>query len=141
MNNTPLTDEQRRGFAEFVKEAQKKYEQDFEKHLLAIKSEMSPRIESRSRVAQLMDDLRTLRAKVTDAADNLRRYGFRVIDDGIISVDYDIERDARRLYDEKVKEAREDHERTTAGFRKAIFDVYAAESLEDAREIVRGLVE
>jgi hypothetical protein len=28
--NTPLTDEQRRGFAELVKEAQKKFEQDFE---------------------------------------------------------------------------------------------------------------
>ncbi len=139
--NTPLTDEQRRGLADLVKEAQKKYEQDFEKHLLSIKSEMTPRMESRSKITQLMDDIRTLRSKLTDAADNLRRFGFRVVDDGIISVDYDIERDARRLYEEKVKEAREDHERTTAGFRKAVFDVYSADSLEDAREVVRGLVE
>jgi hypothetical protein len=139
--NTPLTDEQRRGFANLVKEAQKEYEQSFEKLLLSIKNEMSPRLESRSRVAQLMDDIRNFRAKLTDAADNLRRFGFRVIDDGIISVDYDIERDGRRLYEDKVKQAREDHERATAGFRKATFDVYAAESLEDARDIVRGLVE
>lgn len=137
----PVTDEQRRGFAELIKEAQKKYEQDFEKHLHAIKDETSPRIELRSRAAQLMTDLRNFRTKLTDVADQLRRHGYRVHDDGgIISVDYDIERDARRLHDEKVKEAREDHERATAGFRKAIFDVYAAESFEEARDIARRLV-
>lgn len=139
--NTQLTDEQRRGFAELIKETQKKYEQDFDKHLLTIKGEMSPRIELRSRAAQLMTDLRSFRTKLTDVADQLRRHGFRVVDDGgIISVDYDMERDAQRLHDVKVKEAREDHERNTAGFRKAIFDVYATESLEEAREIVRRLV-
>jgi hypothetical protein len=141
MNNTPLTDEQRRGFAELVKEAQKKFEQDFDKHLLTIKSEMSPRIDLRSKAAQLMSDLRSFRTKLTDVADQLRRYGYRVVDDGgIISVDYDIERDARRLQEDKVKEAREDHERATAGFRKAIFDVYSADSLEEAREVARRLV-
>ena len=139
--NTQLTDEQRRGFAELVKEAQKKYEQDFDKVLHSIKDEMAPRLESRSRTAQLMNDLRNFRTKLTDVADQLRRYGYRVLDDGgIISVDFDIERDARRLHDEKVKEAREDRERATAGFRKAIFDVYSAESLEDARSIVSRLV-
>jgi len=137
----PVTDEQRRGFADLIKEAHKKYEQDFEKHLLAIKDETSPRIEARSRATQLMNDIRSFRGKLTDALDQLRRVGFRVLDDGgIISVDYDIERDARRLHDEKVKEAREDHERATAGFRKAIFDVYAAESFEEARDIARRLV-
>ena len=141
MNNNTLTDEQRRAFADLIKEVQKKYEQDFNNHLLGLKAEVAPRLESRSKISQLMDDIRNFRSKLSEAADSLRRFGFRVIDDGMISVDYDVERDAQRLYEQKARQAREDHEQASTGFRKAIFDVWSAETAEEAREIVRRLVE
>ncbi len=135
-----LTDEQRKAFSELIKEAEKKYEQQFDVHLRTLKNDIAPRLEAKSRVKQLMDDIRNWRSKLAEAADSLRRLGFRVVDDGMISIDYDLDHDAKRRYEQSLRQAEEDHEQSLMGFRKAIFDVWSARSPDEARDIVRRLI-
>jgi hypothetical protein len=87
-----------------------------------------------------MEEIRTLRSKLTENADHLRRMGFRVVDDGLISIDYDVDRDARRELDEAKRAAYEEHEGSLAKFRKAIFDIWSVSTADEAREIVRRLM-
>jgi hypothetical protein len=138
--DTQITDEQRKAFSDLIKEAEQKHQQQFENQLHILKEEITPRLEAKSKVKQWMDDIRILRAKLADAADGLRKHGFRVVDDGLISIDYDIDQDARRRFDQSIREAREDNERSHEEFRKAIFDVWSAKTTDEAREIVRRLI-
>jgi len=140
MYENQLTDEQRKAFAELIKETEKRYETRFSDSLRSLKDELAPKIEAKSRVRQLMEDIRNLRSKLAEAADGLRRMGFRVVDDGMISIDYDVDRDARRQLDELKRSAHEEHEETLAKFRKAIFDVWSAKTADEATEIVRRLM-
>lgn len=140
MNETLITDEQRKAFADLIKESEKRHEQMFGDYLKSLKDEVAPKLEAKSRVRQFMDDLRNFRAKTAEAADGLRRLGFRVVDDGLISVDIDVDRDARRQLEEARRSAYAEHEEQSAKFRKAIFDVWSAKTADEAREIVRRLM-
>lgn len=140
MNETLITDEQRKAFADLIKESEKRQEQMFGDYLKSLKDEVAPKLEAKSRVRQFMDDLRNFRAKASEAADGLRHLGFRVVDDGLISVDIDVDRDARRQLEEARRSAYAEHEEQSAKFRKAIFDVWSARTADEAREIVRRLM-
>lgn len=140
MTENQLTDEQRKAFSDLIKEAEQKHQQQFELNLRMLKDEIAPRLEAKSRVKQIMDDIRNWRSKLAEAANTLRRMGFRVVDDGMISIDYDFDSDARRNYDQSIREAQEENQRSTARFRKAIFDVWSARSVDEAQEIVRRLI-
>jgi len=140
MYDTQITDEQRKAFSELIKEAQRNYESKFDSHLRSLKEEIVPKLEAKSKVKQLMDDIRNWRGKAADAADGLRRLGFRVVDDGMISIDYDIDTHARRQLEERLRDAYKDHEETMASFRKSVFDVWSAKTPDEAREIVREVM-
>src|SRR5713226_9558055 len=137
MNETTITDEQRKAFADLIKESEKRYETKFNDYFRSLKDQLAPKVEAKSRIRQLMEDVRNLRTKLAEAADGLRRMGFRVVDDGFISVDYEVSRDVSREYEEAKRSAYEDHEESLAKFRKAIFDVWSSQSPDEAREIVR----
>ena len=140
MNENLLTDEQRKAFADLIKESEKRYEVNFNESLRSLKEELAPKVEAKSKVRQFMEDMRILRGKLAETADGLRRMGFRVVDDGMISIDYDLDRDARRQLDELKHSAHEEHESTLGKFRKAIFDVWSAKTADEASEIVRRLM-
>lgn len=140
MNDTYLSDDQRKAFADLIKESQKRYESKFEDYLRSLKNDLTPKLEARSRVRELMESIRTLRGKLSEAADNLRRLGFRVVDNGMISIDYDLGGDVRRELEDAKHSAHEEHEASIAKFRKAIFDVWSAKSTDEAREIVQRLM-
>jgi Spy/CpxP family protein refolding chaperone len=138
MNDTPITDEQRKAFADLIKESEKRQEQMFGDYLKSLKDEVAPKLEAKSRTRQFMDDIRNFRAKLSEAAaEGLRRLGFRLVDDGLISIDIDVDRDSRRQFDEARRSAYAEHEEQSAKYRKAIFDVWSAKTADEAREIVR----
>jgi Spy/CpxP family protein refolding chaperone len=87
-----------------------------------------------------MEEIRSLRSKISEAAENLRRMGFRVLDDGLISVDYDVTRDARRELEESIKATEVERDQQEAKYRKALFDVWSSQSVDQAREIVSRIV-
>jgi len=140
MNEYTITDEQRKAFAELIKQNQQRFEDRFAGYLKSLKEEWSPRLEERSRVRRVMDDIRNLRSKISESAEALRRMGFKVVDDGLISIDYDVTGEARREFGEAVKSVEVERDQQEARYRKALFDVWSAPSVEQAREVVGRFV-
>ena len=131
-----ITDEQRKAFSDLIKQQQTRFADRYNGYVKSLKSEWSPRLEERSKVHKVMEEIRNLRSKLSEHADNLRRLGFRVVDDGFISVDYANTGDNHREFNEALKAAEIEREQQDSRFRKAFFDVWSAESVDEAREIV-----
>lgn len=134
-----LTDDQKRAFAEMVRDAQKRFESDFDGYLSSLKHDLTPKLEARARVRGLMESVRTLKSKLAEAAQGLRKLGFHV-DEGMISVDYDIQGDARAEMEEVQRAAMQEREKSITKFRKAMFDVWSAENADDAKKIVEAVL-
>lgn len=134
-----LTDDQKRAYAEMVRDAEKRFESDFDGYLNSLKHDLTPKIEARARVRGLMDTVRTLKSKLSEAAMGLRKLGFHV-DEGMIAVDYDTQGDARREMEEVQRAALQEREKSIVKFRKAIFDVWSAENADDAKKIVEAVL-
>lgn len=135
-----MTDEQRKAFAELIKQSQSRFEDRCNAYLKSVKDEWAPKLDERSKVRRFMEEIRSLRSKISEAAENLRRMGFRVVDDGLISVDYDVTRDARRELDDSIKATEIERDQQEARYRKALFDVWSSQSVGQAREIVSRVV-
>src|ERR1700688_3831162 len=99
MYDSLISDDQRKAFADLIKEAQRRYEAGFEDYLSALKSELTPKLEAKSRTHALMESVRNLRGKLSEALHGLRKMGFHV-DEGMISIDYDNRDTVRRELDE-----------------------------------------
>jgi hypothetical protein len=136
MNDQPITDEQRKAFAELIRQQQKRYGDRYGEYLKSLRQEWGPRIDGMSKARRVMDDIRNLRSKISDAAENLRRMGFRVVDDGLISVDLENAGGDRRDMEEAIKAAEIEREQQDATFRRAFFDLWSTKSVDEAREIV-----
>ena len=137
--STRLTDDQKRAFAEMVRDAQKRFESDFDGYLSSLKHDLTPKIEARARVRGLMDSVRVLKSKLSEAANGLRKLGFHV-DEGMISVDYDNRSDVRRELEEVQRSALEEREKSMAKFRKAMFEIWSAENADEAKKIVEAVL-
>jgi len=140
MNENILTDEQRKAFADLIKESERRYESNFNESLRSLKEELAPKVEAKSKVRQFMEDMRVLRGKLAETADGLRRMGFRVVDDGMISIDYDVDRDARRQLDELNTNAHEEHESHSESFARRSSMCGQQKHRNEASEIVRRLM-
>jgi len=139
-NMNTITDEQRKAFSELIKQQQSRFSDRYHGYLKNLKAEWAPKLEERSKVGRVTEEIRNLRAKLSDAANQLRRMGFRVVDDGFISVDYDGTGEAHREFEQSLRAVEIEKDQQEAKFRKAFFDVWSAESVDEAREIVAGLV-
>jgi len=140
MNGSTITDEQRKAFSELIKQQQNRFSDRYQRYLKDLKSEWAPKLEARSRVGRVTEEIRNLRAKLSEAANQLRHMGFRVVDDGFISVDYDGASDTSRELENSLKIAEVERDQQEARFRKAFFDVWSAQTVDEAREIVAGVV-
>jgi hypothetical protein len=140
MTENTITDEQRKAFAELIKQSQTRFEDRYNGYLKSLKDEWAPKLDDRSKVRRFTEEIRNLRSKLSDAADNLRRMGFRVVDDGFISVDHDVTNNARRELDENIRSAEAERDQEEAKFRKAYFNVWSAQSVDEAKEIVSRLL-
>jgi hypothetical protein len=136
MNDNSITDEQRKAFAELIKQQQTRFEDRYNGHLKSLREEWAPKLDDRSKVRRFTEEIRNLRSKLSEAADNLRRMGFRVVDDGFISVDHDVTNNARRELEDTVRAAEVERDQEEAKFRKAFFNVWSAQSVDEAKEIV-----
>jgi hypothetical protein len=136
MNDQPISDEQRKAFAELIKQQQKRYGDRFGEYLKSLKQEWGPKLDERSRARRVMEDIRNLRSKISEAAEHLRHMGFRVVDDGLISVDLERPGADRRDMEEAMKAAEIEREQNEAVFRKAFFDLWSTKSVDEAQEIV-----
>jgi len=137
--STRLTDDQKRAFAEIIRDTQKRFESDFDGYLGSLKQDLSPKIEARARVRGLMDTIRTLKGRLAEAAGGLRKLGFHV-DEGMISIDYDTQGDMRREMEEVQRSAMQEREKSIAKFRKAVFDVWSADDAGEAKKIVESVL-
>jgi hypothetical protein len=140
MTENTITDEQRKAFAELIKQSQTRFEDRYNGYLKSLKEEWAPKLDDRSKVRRFTEEIRNLRSKLSEAADNLRRMGFRVVDDGFISVDHDVTNTARRELDENIRTAEAERNQEEAKFRKAYFNVWSAQSVDEAKEIVSRLL-
>ena len=130
-----ITDDQRKAFAELVKDAERRFESNFNEHYKQLKQDLSPKLEARSRVKEMMENVRSLRGKLGESLNGLRHLGYHV-DDGMIAIDYDTQGDARQELEQIKRSALEERDETVARYRKAIFDVWSAQDVEQAKQIV-----
>jgi hypothetical protein len=131
-----ITDEQRKAFSELIKQQQKRLADRYDGYMKSLRTEWEPKLQGRSKVQRVMEEIRHLRGKLSEHADNLRHLGYRVIDDGFISVDYDVAGDTTRQLEESIKAAEVERDQQESQFRRAFFDVWSAENVDEAREIV-----
>ncbi len=55
--STRLTDDQKRAFAEIIRDTQKRFESDFDGYLSSLTHHLSPKIDARARGRGLMDTI------------------------------------------------------------------------------------
>ncbi len=139
MYNTPITDEHRKAFADFIKDAERRYDADFNLNFDSLKHDLSNKFEGRTKVRQLLEMIRVLRGKLSEASAGLRRLGFQV-DDGIVTVDYESSGDPRRELEQVKSAVFEERDKNKAKFRQGIFNVLSAQTVEEARKIVEEIL-
>lgn len=138
-DQTPITDDQRKAFANLIKEAQQRYEREFDSRFKSLKDSYIPRFEAGSKAKQVIEQIRSLREKLSEQSDQLRRLGFRVVDDGFVSVDYDSSSQPYREYEQERNTLALEREEMLNSFRSSVFNVWSARTADEARDIVRSL--
>gem|GEM_PF-2524525 len=131
---TMITDDQRKAFADLIKDAARRFESGFNDYFKELKEDLTPKLEAKSRAKVMMENVRSLKGKLAESLNGLRRLGYQV-DDGMIAIDYDSHDDVRRELEEVKRSAVEERNKSIAKFRKAIFDVWSAQDVEQAKRI------
>jgi L-lactate utilization protein LutB len=135
-----MTDDQRRAFADLIKDAERRFESGFNDYFKELKDDLTPKLEAKSRAKVMMENVRSLRGKLAEGLNGLRRLGYNV-DDGMIAIDYDTHEDVRRELEEVKRSAIEERNKSIAKFRKAIFDVWSAQDVEQAKRIAAEVMQ
>jgi len=138
-DQTPITDDQRKAFANLIKEAQQRYERELDGRFKSLKDSYIPRFEAGSKAKQVIEQIRSLREKLSEASDQLRRLGFRVVDDGFVSVDYDSSSQPYREFEDEKTALMAERDQALDSFRRSVFNVWSARTADEARDIVRSL--
>jgi hypothetical protein len=138
-DQTPITDDQRKAFANLIKEAQQRYERELDGRFKSLKDSYIPRFEAGSKAKQVIEQIRSLREKLGEASDQLRRLGFRVVDDGFVSVDYDSSSQPYREFEHEKESLQAERDEILNSFRRSVFNVWSARTADEARDIVRSL--
>jgi hypothetical protein len=141
MFNTPITDEHRKAFADFIRDAERRFDAEFNLRLDSLKHDLSNKFDGRSKVRQLqlLEMMRVLRGKLSEASAGLRKLGFHV-DDGIVTVDYESSGDPRKELEEVKQVIFEERDKAKAKFRQSIFNVLSSQTVEEARKIVEEVL-
>jgi hypothetical protein len=141
MNETQvISEEQRKGFANLIREAQQRVEKSFDSRMRELKDELAPRLEAGTKVRHVIEQIRGLRGKLGEAAEQLRRYGYRVLDDGFVSVDYDATNEPYGQFEAQKRSLLSQRDEMIESCRQSLFDVLSARTPDEAREIVRKLM-
>jgi hypothetical protein len=139
MNNEHISDEQRKQFADLIREAERRFEKDFDGYFDSIKNDLAPRVEARSRTRHLFEAVRAMRTKLSDALGQLRSLGYHV-DDGMIAIDYEPQDNGKAELESIQQEAIQQRNVKRMKFRKALFDVLSAQSVDEARQLVEKVI-
>jgi hypothetical protein len=135
MYENQISEDQRKAFLELIRDAQKRYERDFDDYLGSLKGGLAPKLEAHARARSLMETVRHLRGKLSEAITGLRQLGFSV-EDGMIAIDYATSDDVRREVDEVRRSAKEEREKSLSNFRSATLTLLSASTVDEARKIV-----
>lgn len=138
-DQTPITDDQRKAFANLIREAQQRYEREFDNRVKSLKDSYIPRFEAGSKARHVIEQIRSLREKLGEASEQLRRLGFRVVDDGFVSVDYDSSSQPYREFEDQKSSLMAERDQALDSFRSSVFNVWSARTADEARDIVRSL--
>src|SRR5665213_1308413 len=79
------------------------------------------------------------RTKLTDALGQLRSMGYHV-DDGMIAIDYEPQDNGKAEMESIQQEAIEQRNVKRMKFRKALFDVLSAQTVDEARAMVERVI-
>jgi len=139
MNGEHISDDQRKAFADLIREAERRFEKDFDGYFDSIKRDLAPRVEARSRTRNLFEAVRSLRTKLSDALGQLRTMGYHV-DDGMIAIDYEPQENPKQELEAIQQEAIEQRNVRRVKFRKALFDVLSAQTVDEARQLVEKVI-
>jgi hypothetical protein len=139
MNNEHITEDQRKAFADLIREAERRFEKDFDGYFDSIKRDLAPRAEARSRTRHLFEAVRSMRTKLSEALGQLRSMGYHV-DDGMIAIDYEPHDNGKAELESIQQEAVEQRNVKRVKFRKALFDVLSAQSVDEARQLVERVI-
>lgn len=139
MNTDHITEDQRKAFIELLKDSERRFEKDFDGYFDSIKRDIAPKVEARSRVRQLFEKVRSLRSNLTDTLRQLQTLGYRV-EDGMIAIDYEPQNEWKDELEQVKSEALSQRNEKRLMFRKALFDVLSAQTVEDARRTVEKIV-
>src|ERR1700683_1834724 len=104
-----ITDDQRKAFADLIKDAERRFESGFDDYFKELKEDLTPKLQARSRAKAMMESVRSLRGKLAESLNGLRRLGYHV-DDGMIAIDYDTQEDMRRELDDIKRSALEERD-------------------------------
>ena len=130
-----ISEDQRKAFLDIIRDAQRRYERDFDDYLGTLKGGLGPKLEARSRVQNLMENVRHLRGKLSEAIAGLRQMGFRV-EDGMITIDVSTGDDLKREMDEARQAAKEERQKSLSSFRSATLEILSASTVDEAKKIV-----
>ena len=130
-----ITDDQRKAFADLIKDEERRFESTFSEEFKQLKEDLTPRLEARTRAKQMMETVRNLRGKLAESLNGLRRMGYQV-DDGVIAIDYDTQGSEREHLEDIKRSALDERDKRVAQFRKAIFDVWSVQEVDQAKNIV-----
>ena len=83
----------------------------------------------------MMENVRSLRGKLAESLNGLRRMGYQV-DDGVIAIDYDTQGSDRERLEDVKRSALDERDKRIAQFRKAIFDVWSSQDVDHAKKIM-----
>jgi hypothetical protein len=138
-NNEHITEDQRKAFADLIREAERRFEKDFDGYFDSIKRDFAPKVEARSRTRNLFEAVRSMKAKLSEALGQLRSMGYHV-DDGMIAIDYEPQDNGRHELEAIQQEAVEQRNVRRLKFRKALFNVLSAQTVDEARQLVEQVV-
>jgi hypothetical protein len=138
----PFNQKQRDVFARMLVQANERAQAELESdndldH--RVESEVLPKLAEERSATELIAKVRKLRREVEDAEGALERLGFDCTDDWI-SLKWDAPKTLRQALDAAKRSARQDRQRSLKKFDLGVLGVWSAETADDARKIVEGLL-
>jgi hypothetical protein len=138
----PFNQKQRDAFARMLVQAKERAQAELESdgdldH--RVESEVLPKLAEGRGATELITKVRKLRREVEDTEGTLERLGFNCSDDWI-TLKWDAPKALSQALEASKRSARKERQKSLTKFDLAILGVFAAETADDARKIVEGLL-
>jgi hypothetical protein len=142
MEKEPFNQKQRDVFARMLVQAKERAQADLESDSLMddrVEHEVVLKLAEEARVTDAIDKLRKLRKEARDIDEELDRRGFNYSENGL-SLKWDAPKSLQKALEAAQSSARKERQLSLRKFDLGILGVWSAETADDARKIVEGLL-